>query len=231
MFEKILQLISVVAARKKDVMLTMLFVFVSTLGYVAFENRNDIISAFTGKEKVISKEDFHTILQANESVLSAATRLMEETKADAVTIARFHNGKKDFVGIPFEFVTTEFEVTSGRFRDRNGFVQVYPMGPEKNLTHINPTLVELFPRNKPSKCIIRDPSMDYDPVVRQRNVLLGFEHSITCPITNINEYPIGVLSVKFLKKPTANQEQLLLEKAHDTSVRVGGYLESKLRIH
>lgn len=231
MLEKVLQLISVVAARKKDVMLTMLFVFVAALGYVAFENRNDIISAMTGKEKVISKEDFQTILQANESVLAAATRLMEEADADAVTIARFHNGKKDFIGIPFEYVSTEFEVTSGRFRDRNGFVQIYPVGPDSNLTEINPTLVALFPRNGGSRCIVRDPGREYNPTFRQRNVLLGFEYSITCPITNINDYPIGILSVNFLKKPDSNQEQLLLDKAHQTSIKVGGYLESKLRIH
>lgn len=231
MFDKFMQLLGVVAARKKDVMLTMLFVFIGTLGYVAFENRNDIISAATGKEKIISKEDFQVILQANESVLAASTRLMEEAEADAVTIARFHNGKQDFVGIPFEYVTTEFEVTSGKFRDRNGFVQVYPVGPDNNLTEINPTLVELFPRTKSAVCIVRDPSQVNNLTTRQRNNLLGFTYDISCPIVNINEYPIGILSVKFLKKPNANQEKILLEKAHQTSVRVGGYLESKLRIH
>ena len=231
MFEKIMQLISVVASRRKDVMLTMLLIFISTLGYIAFENRNDIISAVTGREKIISAEDFQVILQANESVLSASTRLMEETQADAVTIARFHNGKQDFVGIPFEYVSSEFEVTSGNFRERNGFVQIYPIGPDHNLTEINQTLVDLFPRTRPATCAVRDPQAAYNPVVRQRNVLLGFNYSVICPITNINDYPIGILSIKFINKPNANQEKIILEKAHKTSVRVGGYLESKLRIH
>lgn len=228
MIDKFMSFVSFVRLHKQDVATSLMFLLIIGIGYTVFESRKLIIESYT--EHSVSGQQFERIIESNKKVNITLERLVAETGADAALISRFHNGKEDLTGIPFHFITTEFEAISSNFVARNGYTVVYPIETDSHLASIDKTLESVFPRNADPVCIMTDSQKVKSPSFRKRNIQLGFTRGIICPITNINEYPIGLLSLRFINKPNENQVGSFVEKANATAIKVGGYLDSKMKV-
>lgn len=152
---------------------------------------------------------FRKALENNALITESLVLLKDSLGAHDITIRQFHNGKHDLTGLPFTASTVTYAT------------EPYLAGQEEPLSSSAVTLRRVWDDIDNPKCIITYTPQDSSSMIYMRN--FNISKMVTCPLTNLLNYPIGTLTVGFSESDTLNEE-VILTRTQAISRRITGYL-------
>lgn len=161
---------------------------------------------------------FSQSLQRDQQVNQAMEQAKSDLSSDLVGIAQFHNGQYDLTGLPFTKITVTYSTTG----EALGPIRVYDTRP---LSSMNNIMMEMWRDKSNPVCVMRETSSLRDSAYKDRVEATGLEFISLCPLSNIRDYPIGVLGVGYSRNLTPLEKDRLKLYQRAMAFRISGYLQ------
>lgn len=220
MIETFKGMVEITKSHGEHIIYTLALLLVIGVGYTMFEKRSEIWDMmFVAGE--ISEQDFVDILKINNNIQTALDALRDETNAHKVSISRFHNGKYDLTGVPFEKITEVYSSSSAYYTPSKDSGMSLP------LPALQEILGGMWLKFKDPVCISNNIKDYTDLRLISYLKTNKIEREVVCPITNITNYPLGILVVDLKGEPTPAELERIITLTNTTAQKVGGYLETK----
>ena len=224
-FERLVNLFS---KNRTDFLITLVLLVALGAGYAAYENRQFLVQQWQKENHYITPEQFHRLVQIDKQIEQSLRQSLNEMDADRVVLRRFHNGRQDFTGIPFENIADANEVVSDRF------VKVAGAGGDLAMASVNGGLLQVWADPRTPTCQLYLPGQgkyDYpDSELRAWAVAANIHWTIVCPVVNLQRYPIGVVAASSTVPAASGQIEAYMRNLAMVSSRISGYLEAKLEV-
>lgn len=186
---------------------TFVAIFLVFSGYMVYKGYDSII--ISPDEEAVR---FEKQIKSANIIDDALENLRSELKADNVLIRQFHNGRHDLTGIPFTEASTTYFVDPV---DGHDPIKEEPIG------SMHKSIGQMWARIDRPSCV-----MLYNPVdisTRRYFKAHNLKSAAFCPLTNLLNYPIGVVVVGFSEGDT--DDEVVLAKTSALAKRVTGYLQ------
>lgn len=188
----------------------ILMLVIAYIGYRSYDTIQDMI--ITPEEEKLM---FQKQVASSTQVMDAIRLLQSNMGAHSVVIKQFHNGKHDLTGLPFTNATPTFYTIN------------YDIAKERPLSSYDKSVESIWGDDieNPKCVIIKTPVDNYTGVYMRAYDL---ERVVMCPLTNLLNYPIGLIVVGFQAKDTKVSDILALREVKSISERVSGYLQNEV---
>lgn len=186
---------------------TLTAVFIIAMGYVAYKSYNTLETLVITPSEEATR--FKNQLESSKLVNQSIEYLREDLKAHSVIIKQFHNGRHDLTGIPFTEATSTYYTESYETADSN-----------EPISSMNNSLQKMWGDIQNPKCTVLKSAVDASS--RRYFKTYGLTKVVECPLTNLLNYPIGVILVGFSESNTSDTEAV--SKTSAVAKRVTGYL-------
>lgn len=162
---------------------------------------------------------FEQALQRNEQIDGALINLRSDTNSQKVVVRQFHNGKKDLTGLPFTYISTTHISQPDNASNSAGTYESQP------LSTMNGTLRYMWGDAKQPKCIVLNTDESTDFPHKAYLDETGIKISVICPLVNLLNYPIGIVSVGYTKQLKISDELAVQSEVSRVASKLEGYLE------
>lgn len=184
---------------------TLLAIFLIAITYISVRSYDTIQKIVI--TPVEEAQQFGRGLEKAELVNSAIGNLKADLGAHSVIIKQFHNGRHDLTGLPF----TEASIT---------FSTEGPAADEEHISSMNTSLRRMWKQIDDPICLVQYAPLDAS--TRKYMEQYSLSYVVACPLTNILNYPIGVILVGFKDGTTEDLEAVKQTSA--VAKQVVGYL-------
>lgn len=191
---------------------TIIGIFIIFVGYLGFKSYDTLQALVITPDQEAAR--FEKQLTSSEIINQAIEKLRVDLSADNVLIRQFHNGKHDLTGIPFTGIATTFYVDP---LDSDGHETLI----DEPISATNKSLRSVWQRIDRPECVIIDAPIDIS--TRKYFTSHDLDKMAICPLVNLLNYPIGVMTVGFSEGNTVSDE-VILQKTSAIAKRVTGYL-------
>lgn len=207
------QLVELVRTRLPWVMLTMFLVAVCAFGFVLWRH----FDAFL--QNKFPEHDFHQNLSVDTNVQASLETLRSAVSADRVIVIQFHNGTKGDGNLPFRSSSATYaDVAPGIAFDPTDQQNV----PLSYMTEVNE---RIWTRN-PTCATIKKQDLKSN-ILKTRWDRDGTNVTYYCPISAIDDTPIGILMISYLDPSKFHpSDQVIYSTMNQYSMRISGYLQS-----
>jgi len=188
---------------------TLTAVFIIAMSYVAYKSYNTLETLVITPSEEAAR--FKNQLESSKLVNQSIEYLREDLKAHSVIIKQFHNGRHDLTGIPFTEATSTYYTESYETADSN-----------EPISSMNNSLQKMWGDIQNPKCTVLNSAVDASS--RRYFKTYGLTKVVECPLTNLLNYPIGVILVGFSESNTS--DEVAVSKTSAIAKRVTGYLDN-----
>lgn len=200
-------LINSLSIRPLATLTAVFIIFASYIGYRSYDTLQKMI--VTPHEE---SERFKAQLASATLVNDGIENLKSELGAHSVVIKQFHNGRHDLTGIPFTEATATF------------YTSEYDNTGEEPLSAMNKSLRTMWKRIDRPECITIHNGIDNSSHKYFKEYELN--RVVICPLTNLLNYPIGVIAVGFSASDNVKSEEEVVKKTSAIARRITGYLQN-----
>ncbi len=186
---------------------TLVAIFFISIGYITLKSYDRLEDLVVTPHEEASR--FRKQLDNAALVNDAIENLRLTLKANNVVVKQFHNGKHDLTGLPFTESTSTF------------YTATYTSLGDEPLSSMNNSLRLMWREIDMPECIVIYSPSDVSTAKYFAEYKLIKE--VRCPLTNLLNYPIGVISVGFSEGNTTN-DQAAVTKTAAIAKRITGYL-------
>lgn len=191
---------------------TLIALFILCAGYVGYNSYGSLQKLIITPSEEAKR--FQHQLENIDLVNNALEKLRKDTQADNVTLRQFHNGRHDLTGIPF----TEASVTF--FVDPND-IAGHEASDTEHIALMDKSLNKVWRRIDSPSCVIIEEPVDVS--TRRYFKAHNLDRATICPLVNLLNYPIGIITVG-TSKGNQMSDGLLLTKTSNVAKTVTGYL-------
>lgn len=185
---------------------TLAAIFFISIGYITLKSYDRLEDLVVTPHEEASR--FRKQLDNAALVNDAIENLRASLKADNIVVKQFHNGKHDLTGLPFTESTSTF------------YTATYASLEDEPLSSMNNSLRLMWREIDRPECIVIYSPSDVSTAKYFAEYKLTKE--VRCPLTNLLNYPIGVISVGFSEGNT--NDQIAIVKTAAIAKRITGYL-------
>lgn len=186
---------------------TLAAFFLLSLGYVVYKSYDTLESLVVTPGEEASR--FRAQLESSALVNTAIENLRVSLNAHSVVVRQFHNGRHDLTGLPFTESTTTF------------YTDKYSPGSDEPLSSMNTSLKTIWKSIENPAC--RVTYVPDDKASRKYFKEYKLIKIVECPITNLLNYPIGMITVGFSDSNTVSDE-VAINRTAAIAKRITGYL-------
>lgn len=191
---------------------TILAVILICMTYFVYLSHGKIETMIITPEEEAQK--FKQQLETVDLVNSALEKLREDLNADNVLIKQFHNGRHDLTGLPFTEASTTFYSDPKDVHKSAPAVEEPIASLDKSLRYVWKTI------DKPECVILYEP---VDISTRRYFKAHKLDRVAICPLVNLLNYPIGIVTIGFSEGNTMSDEEIK-NKTSSMAKRITGYL-------
>jgi hypothetical protein len=189
---------------------TLVAVFIICASFIAYKSYSTLEQLVVTPDQEATR--FQKQLESSKLVNQSLEKLRVDLNAQSVVIKQFHNGRHDLTGIPFSEASDTY------------YTDTYDDVGDETISSMNGSLRKMWSRIDSPECISIDSPVDSSSKKYFKNYKLT--KVVECPLTNILNYPIGLIQVGFSGDNTTKEDRDALSKTYTISKSVTGYLKN-----
>lgn len=166
----------------------------------------------------IEQQRFERALDANNQINIAMEETREKLGASRILVKQFHNGRADLTGIPFTSITTTF------ISSKEGFGLSDSAYDTRPLSTMNNTLREIWKSHDKPHCVVKSVKSVRDYELKNLLESRGVNKVAYCPMTNLLNYPVGVISLGYVQTENTPSDQVIMQEMQKLSDKIVGFL-------